>query len=125
MNLGTPTPILRILDEAKAREFYCGFLGFTVDWEHRFAENSPIYMQLSQGACRLHLSEHYGDGVPGTYVRIEAPNLDEWAAALRAKAYKYSNPGVETMPWGSRETPISDPFGNRLIFFKDAPPAAS
>ncbi len=103
MNFGTPTPILRIFDEAKAREFYCGFLGFTVDWEHRFTENSPIYMQLSQALPAASV-EHYGDGVPGTYIRIEAPNLDEWAAALRAKAYKYSNPGVETMPWGSRET---------------------
>lgn len=25
-------PILRIFDEAKAREFYVGFLGFKVDW---------------------------------------------------------------------------------------------
>lgn len=36
MSLGNPIPILRIFDEAKAREFYVGFLGFTVDWKHRF-----------------------------------------------------------------------------------------
>ena len=29
MTLGPITPILRIFDEAKAREFYVGFLGFT------------------------------------------------------------------------------------------------
>ena len=34
--LGRITPILRIFDEAKAREFYVDFLGFKVDWEHRF-----------------------------------------------------------------------------------------
>ncbi len=28
-------PIVRIFDVAKAQEFYLGFLGFTVDWEHR------------------------------------------------------------------------------------------
>jgi catechol 2,3-dioxygenase-like lactoylglutathione lyase family enzyme len=36
MTLGKTTPILRIFDEAKAREFYVDFLGFKVDWEHRF-----------------------------------------------------------------------------------------
>jgi len=28
-------PIFRIFDVAKAKEFYAGFLGFTVDWEHQ------------------------------------------------------------------------------------------
>jgi len=30
-------PILRIVDVAKAAEFYLGFLGFKVDWDHRSA----------------------------------------------------------------------------------------
>jgi len=54
-------PILRIFDEAKAREFYVDFLGFTVDWEHRFNDDAPLYMQVSRDGCVLHLSEHYGD----------------------------------------------------------------
>ena len=29
------TPILRILDETKAKQFYIDFLGFKIDWEHR------------------------------------------------------------------------------------------
>ncbi len=36
MKLGHPIPILRIFDEAKAEEFYLDFLGFKLDWEHRF-----------------------------------------------------------------------------------------
>ncbi len=40
-------PILRIFDLAKAREFYCDFLGFKVDWEHRFKPGLPMYMQVS------------------------------------------------------------------------------
>jgi len=54
-------PILRIFDEAKAREFYVDFLGFTVDWEHRFNDDAPLYMQVSRDGCVLHFSEHYGD----------------------------------------------------------------
>ena len=34
MGFGKTTPILRIFDEAKAKEFYVGFLGFNIDWEH-------------------------------------------------------------------------------------------
>jgi hypothetical protein len=35
-------PILRIFSVEKAKEFYCGFLGFTVDWEHRFDRTGII-----------------------------------------------------------------------------------
>ena len=42
-------PILRIFDVPKAKEFYSDFLGFAVDWEHHFDDNSPAYMQLSRG----------------------------------------------------------------------------
>jgi Glyoxalase superfamily protein len=72
MMFGKTVPILRIFDEAKAKEFYIGFLGFVVDWEHRFEPNTPLYMQVSKDECVLHLSEHYGDGTPGTAIRIQA-----------------------------------------------------
>ena len=121
MALGPATPILRIFDEAKARDFYCDFLGFVIDWEHRFGENFPLYMQVSSDECRLHLSEHYGDSAPGMTVRIETPDVDAFSAALRAKDYKFAKPGVEAMPW-ARETRITDPFGNKLVFFTN--PAA-
>ncbi len=65
MGLGKTVPILRMFDEAKAKEFYVGFLGFIIDWEHRFEEGAPLYMQVSKDAFVLHLSEHYGDSSPG------------------------------------------------------------
>src|SRR6266850_539584 len=55
MSLGRTTPILRIFDEAKAKEFYVEFLGFKVDWEHRFEPGLPLYMQVSKDECVLHL----------------------------------------------------------------------
>ncbi|MEM8545933.1 MAG: glyoxalase superfamily protein [Cyanobacteria bacterium P01_H01_bin.119] len=110
------TPILRIFDEAKAKEFYIDFLGFTVDFEHRFAENMPLYLQVSRGNCVLHLSEHHGDCSPGAAMRIETDELDSFHAELRAKEYRYAQPGIENTPWGSRDLSVSDPFGNRLTF---------
>ena len=46
-------PILRSFDEGKAREFYVGWLGFTVDWEHRFEPGLPLYMQVSRAGIVL------------------------------------------------------------------------
>ena len=110
------TPIFRIFDEAKAKEFYVGFLGFKVDWEHRFEEYAPLYMQISKDACIIHLSEHHGDGSPGAAVRIETDELESLHKELLDKHYKYARPGIEAMPWGSKDMTIRDPFGNRLTF---------
>jgi catechol 2,3-dioxygenase-like lactoylglutathione lyase family enzyme len=115
MSLGKITPTLRVFDEAKAREFYVGFLEFKVDWEHRFENSLPLYMQVSKDACVIHLSEHHGDGCPGAQLRIETDDLASFQKHLIAKQYKYARPGIEEMPWG-REMSIHDPFGNRLTF---------
>jgi uncharacterized glyoxalase superfamily protein PhnB len=116
MRLHKTTPVLRIFDEAKAREFYIEFLGFQVNWEHRFEENFPLYMQVSRDDCVLHLSEHHGDCCPGTTMRIETSDIQQFQQELLARNYKYARPGIQDMPWGSKDMSISDPFGNRLVF---------
>jgi len=45
----TPTPILRIFD--KAKEFYVDFLGFKVDWEHRFEDDLPLWESIEVHRC--------------------------------------------------------------------------
>ena len=116
MNFGKTTPILRIFDEAKAKQFYIDFLGFQVDWEHRFEPGTPLYMQISKDGCVVHLSEHYGDCCPGAAMRIQTTTLDAFHAELVAKGYEYWRPGIEKMPWGTRDMSVKDPFGNRLTF---------
>jgi uncharacterized glyoxalase superfamily protein PhnB len=116
MKFGKTTPILRIFDEAKAKEFYVEFLSFRVDWEHRFEEGLPLYMQISKDGCIIHLSEHHGDSSPGAAMRIETEELEAFQKELIAKDYKYARPGIEVMPWGSRDMSVTDPFGNRLTF---------
>lgn len=117
MELGAGIPILRIFDVAKAREFYLDYLGFTVDFEHRFEPDAPLYMGISRGACKLNLSEHHGDACPGSSVRIPVEDIDGLHAELIARPYRYYRPGVEQMPWGLREMKLVDPFGNRLLFY--------
>jgi len=120
MSFQKSTPILRIFDEAKAKEFYVGFLGFNVDWEHRFEAGLPLYAQVSKGDCILHLSEHHGDCCPGAAIRIATDELASFHAQLLATGYGYARPGIEKAPWGSDEMTIKDPFGNRLTFFQFA-----
>ena len=68
MRLAPAIPIIRILSEDKAREFYLDFLGFTLQWEHRFEPGFPLYAQIRRSDLTLHLSEHHGDGTPGATV---------------------------------------------------------
>ena len=107
---------LRIFDIEKADEFYLGFLGFTVDWDHRFDANAPLYRQISRGDLILHLSEHHGDGTPGSHVRVIMNGVEAFQCELAAKHYRYMNPGLETMPWGMTEAGVIDPFGNSIRF---------
>lgn len=116
MEVNSPIPILRSFDEGKAKEFYLEFLGFNLDWEHRFEDGLPLYMQISRGNCVLHVSEHHGDSSPGTSLRIKVSDLDQYQKELVAKQYKNSRPGIQEMPWGTSDMAISDPFGNKLIF---------
>ena len=117
MSLKAVTPILRIFDEEKAREFYVDFLGFSVDWEHRFEDGLPLYLQVHRGDCVIHLSEHHGDACPGASIRIATDDIDVLCEELSAKQYGYARPGIEDTPWDTREMSIRDPFGNRLTFF--------
>lgn len=114
-------PILRIFDVDKAREFYVGFLGFTVDWEHRFEPGAPLYMQISRGPLVLHLSEHHGDACPGSTVFVHLTGLDEYHREITAKGYRYMRPGIEIAPWNAKLMEVTDPFGNRLRFNEDLP----
>lgn len=112
-------PILRMFDVAKAREFYLGFLGFKVDWEHRFEPALPLYLQISLGDLVLHLSEHHGDACPGSTVFIRLTGLEEYHRTLLDKAYGYARPGIEIAPWNAKLMQVHDPFGNRLRFNED------
>jgi hypothetical protein len=49
-------------------------------------------------------------------MRIETDELEALQKELLAKNYKYARPGIEEMPWGSKDMSITDPFGNRLTF---------
>jgi catechol 2,3-dioxygenase-like lactoylglutathione lyase family enzyme len=118
---GPPTPILRSFDEQRARRFYVEFLGFDVVFEHRFDPAAPLYMGLSKDGCRLHLSEHYGDGTPGSALRIPVEDVHAFARSLQNRDCEGARPGKPQLrEWNSWELTITDPAGNRLTFYTEA-----
>ncbi|MEK0315927.1 glyoxalase superfamily protein [Cohnella sp. 56] len=121
MAYGPIVPILRMFDIGRTIAFYTDYLGGTIDWEHRFEPDLPLYMQVSLGACRIHLSEHYGDCSPGAAIRIEVADIAALHAGLTAKAAAFSRPGLARMPWGDDEVTVLDPAGNRLVFYEVRP----
>jgi len=78
-------------------------------------------MGISRGNCRLHLSEHHGDGSPGAAVRIMVDDVVAYLAELQSRPYKNYNPGLCDQEWGTRELVVQDGASNKLIFFEDLP----
>lgn len=109
-------PILRIFDYDKAVEFYVGFLGFKIDWEHRFEENTPVYMQVSLGDIELHLSEHHGDCSPGAHIHIDCMGIKNFHSQLIDSEYKYNRPGLEKTFYQTWSVTVNDPFYNKITF---------
>ncbi|WP_414155631.1 glyoxalase superfamily protein [Pseudomonas sp. BNK-43-a] len=115
MQFAPAIPVLRIFSVDKAKEFYLDFLGFSLEWEHRFAPDLPLYAQIHRDGLILHLSEHYGDATPGSTVFARVEDLKALESELQAKKYGYSRPEAEQVDWGL-QMQIRDPFGNLLRF---------
>ena len=110
-------PILRMFDVAASIRFYVDYLGCSLDWQDGEGDR-PVYLQVSRGGMRLHLSSHHDDGTPGTAVLVVVRNLDALHADLHQRAYPYLNPGVGPGPGGGREMQLIDPSSNRIRFFE-------
>ncbi|MFC4376315.1 glyoxalase superfamily protein [Nocardia halotolerans] len=108
-------PVLRVFDSVLARQFYCEYLGCEVIFEHRFAPDLPLYMRVGRGEVELDLSEHHGDGTPGSVVWIGAVGLQAWHRELRSRDHKSSlRPGIDRSAPGGPTMELIDPFQNTL-----------
>lgn len=109
-------PVLRIFDYDKAIAFYAGWLGFAVQWEHTFAPGMPKYLEIRRDDIVFHLSEHSGDGTPGSRVFIWCEGLKAFHEELTGKNYKYNRPGFDETFYGSWCVQVIDPFHNQISF---------
>jgi catechol 2,3-dioxygenase-like lactoylglutathione lyase family enzyme len=117
-------PIFRIFSLEKAREFYLDFLGFKVEWEHRFEPDAPVFMQVSRDGLAINLSEHHGDGTPGSIVYVYMTGVKALHRELNEKKYRHNRPGLQQQEWGMTELTVTDPFNNRITFGEQIDTAA-
>jgi hypothetical protein len=120
--IGAPIPVLRSLDEARAREFYIDYLSFTIEWEHRFNGEPPLYMRLRRGRFIVDLSEHHGDGTPGSTVWVPVDDVGALQRELHATGYPRMNPGIDVDSPGGPTMEVIDPFSNTIRFCQNSSP---
>ncbi len=46
-------PVIRIFDETRARAFYLDFLGFEIEFKHRYANGIPLYFLGKYGKSKI------------------------------------------------------------------------
>ncbi|WP_432572299.1 glyoxalase superfamily protein [Kineococcus sp. SYSU DK005] len=109
-------PVLRVVSAQVALGFYRDYLGFTLDWEHRYAPGFPLYVQVSRGQTVLHLSEHHGDGSPHGVVWIAVGDVHALHTELRSRQTAPLRPGVDMHSPGGPTLEVIDPCGNVLRF---------
>ncbi len=120
--VGVPVPVLRSFDGTRAREFYIHCLHFSVEWEHRFDHaDSLLYMRLRRDQFVLDLSEHHGDGTPGSTVWVPVDDVRALHAELHATGYGRLNPGIEDDSPGGPTMEVVDPFANTIRFCQATP----
>ncbi|WP_030057738.1 MULTISPECIES: glyoxalase superfamily protein [Streptomyces] len=115
-------PVLRVMSVAQALPFYLDYLGFALDWEHRFEPGLPLYVQVSRSSAVLHLSEHHGDGGPNGAVWIPVRDVAALHRELLARPNAPVRPGISPDAPGGPTLQVIDPYGNILRFAQ--PPSA-
>ncbi|MGC9270256.1 glyoxalase superfamily protein [Acidiphilium sp.] len=107
-------PTLRMTDEARSRHFYLEGLGFTIDWEHRFSPDHPLFMQIAKAGLAIRLSAHEGDAKPGGVAHLDVDDVDRWYDHALAHGINTDRPPMD-QPWGVRDVRFRDPDGNQLV----------
>ena len=110
-------PVLHVMNAAAAQEFYCGKLGFKLDFAYCSDEGmaDPCYMGLSRDKAWIHLSSFSGDGTGGGGALFVVDSVDELHAEFVAKGIAIDMEPVD-QTWGTREMYVRDGDGNRLCF---------
>lgn len=114
--LGGNVPVLRSFDESATRAFYVDYLGYDVEWEHRFEPGIPLYMRLRRSGSVLDLSEHHGDGTPGSVVWIPVRDARVFQRELKNTGHHTARPGVDRDAPGGPTVTVIDPASNILRF---------
>ena len=108
-------PTFRISSYEKAKSFYITELGFTLDWEHWYAPDAPVYMQVSKNGLVLHLTENERFR-SHTIIFVETSGIEDFREELVSNNSGNSIPEISNTEWRTKQMELEDPFGNLLRF---------
>ncbi len=110
-------PVLHVSDAAVAEAFYCGMLGFELQFAYRVDEAlaNPCYMGLCRDRCVIHVSSFSGDAVAGGVVYLMVEDVDGVFGELRGKGVTVALEPTD-QSWGNREMYVKDADGNTIRF---------
>jgi catechol 2,3-dioxygenase-like lactoylglutathione lyase family enzyme len=109
-------PTLRITDYERSKAYYVERLGFTVDWEHRFEANFPVFMSVVREGMQVYLTQHRGDCQVGGLVHFVIQDVDAWHKEFRDREARVTEAPNDDL--GFRNMTITDPDGNQLRFME-------
>jgi uncharacterized glyoxalase superfamily protein PhnB len=111
-------PILGVSKSAEAKDFYCGRLGFQMEFAYRPDPErlDPCYMGIVRDGAHMVISSFPPDGPPGSRtVQIFVEDV----VALREELMKAgitSLGDILDQEWGLLDMGIRDPDGNKITF---------
>ena len=110
------TPVLGVSDSRAAEEFYCGKLGFELQFAYRPQEtDDPCHMGVKRDNTAMRVSSFSGDGVPKSGVIIWTNDVDSLHEEFVSKGVPIDTPPIDQV-WGLREMHIRDADENKLSF---------
>ena len=113
IEFGGVTPVLRVSNVNLSTDYYVHILGFRINFR------TPGFVSVGRGQCSLFLCE--GDqGNPGSWVWIDAKDVEALHEEYRASGAKIRNPPTN-YPW-ALEMQVEDLDGNVLRLGSDPRP---
>ena len=112
-------PLLHVSRSAEAEKFYCGPLGFRLEFATRAdgSRSDPAYLGVSRDGVWLHLSSFPGDGVSGGVANFVVDDVDALHAELAGRSVPIALAPTD-QTWGNREMYVRDADGNTLRFLR-------
>jgi catechol 2,3-dioxygenase-like lactoylglutathione lyase family enzyme len=116
-------PTFRITNYEKSKHYYVEVLGFTIEWEHRFNPNFPVFMSIVRDGMQIYLSQHQGDCQVGGLIHFLIPDVNAWFEEFTGRnALVGESPNDDL---GFCNMTIKDPDGNQLRFMEPSPKQAN
>jgi catechol 2,3-dioxygenase-like lactoylglutathione lyase family enzyme len=112
-----------VSDQERAKQFYAGTLGFTVETDSNFGESMRWVMLRPPGGGTCITLVTWFDSMPAGSLNgtvLGCDDLDKTLADLTARGLVFAEAEVQEAPWGRWKT-FTDPDGNGWVLQQSNP----